>query len=192
MKIAAWAAARTDRGAECLAARPDGARLASSLLNSSPPCIGTSSSRWRTPRMTARSSSTSSRWPGSAGARLLLLHVADGWAARNYNTLTLQESEEMQEDRNYLAGLEAELVGGGLRGALRAGRRGAGAGDRAGRGGGGGGFNCDEHAWAPAAERYPAGEHGGQGAPRGDGAGADAEEVREIEASAKTIAAPAC
>lgn len=49
-----------------------------------------------------------------AGSRLLLLHVADGWAARNYNTLTLQESEEMKEDRNYLSGLEAELVGEGF------------------------------------------------------------------------------
>jgi len=43
------------------------------------------------------------------GASLLLLHVADGWAARNFEELDLQESEEMREDREYLKGLEAEL-----------------------------------------------------------------------------------
>ncbi len=43
------------------------------------------------------------------GAKLLLLHVADGWAARNYEELELQESEEMREDRKYLAALETEL-----------------------------------------------------------------------------------
>jgi nucleotide-binding universal stress UspA family protein len=37
------------------------------------------------------------------GARLLLLHVADGWAARHFDELNLRESEEMQEDRAYLA-----------------------------------------------------------------------------------------
>ena len=48
------------------------------------------------------------------GSRLLLLHVADGWAARNYKSLTLQESEEMRDDRNYLSGLEAELTAEGF------------------------------------------------------------------------------
>ena len=43
------------------------------------------------------------------GASLTLLHVADGWAARNLLQLDLQDSEEMQEDRAYLAGLEAEV-----------------------------------------------------------------------------------
>ncbi|MFZ1071923.1 MAG: universal stress protein [Verrucomicrobiia bacterium] len=33
---------------------------------------------------------------------LLLLHVADGWAARNFNKLELAESEEMKGDRAYL------------------------------------------------------------------------------------------
>lgn len=42
-------------------------------------------------------------------ARLMLVHVADGWAARNYETFKLQESEEMKEDRAYLANLEREL-----------------------------------------------------------------------------------
>jgi nucleotide-binding universal stress UspA family protein len=42
-------------------------------------------------------------------AKLMLVHVADGWAARNYETLKLRESEEMKEDRAYLANLEREL-----------------------------------------------------------------------------------
>jgi manganese transport protein len=36
------------------------------------------------------------------GSRLLLLHVADGWAARNFEQLSLAESEEMKADREYL------------------------------------------------------------------------------------------
>ncbi len=36
------------------------------------------------------------------GAKLMLAHVADGWAARNFSSLGLQESEEMREDRAYL------------------------------------------------------------------------------------------
>ena len=36
------------------------------------------------------------------GAKLLLVHVADGWVARNFNKLELAESEEMKQDRNYL------------------------------------------------------------------------------------------
>ena len=46
------------------------------------------------------------------GASLLLVHVADGWAARNFDQLKLRESEEMKADRVYLeqvrAGLEAQ------------------------------------------------------------------------------------
>ena len=42
-------------------------------------------------------------------SKLLLVHVADGWVARNFETLKLQESEEMKHDREYLAGLEREL-----------------------------------------------------------------------------------
>ena len=37
------------------------------------------------------------------GASLLLMHVADGWVARNYEQLQLAESEEMKTDRAYLA-----------------------------------------------------------------------------------------
>jgi nucleotide-binding universal stress UspA family protein len=36
------------------------------------------------------------------GASLVLIHVADGWAARNVKQLHLRESEEMREDREYL------------------------------------------------------------------------------------------
>ena len=36
------------------------------------------------------------------GSELLLLHVADGFAARNFNQLKLAESEEMKSDRAYL------------------------------------------------------------------------------------------
>ena len=36
------------------------------------------------------------------GAELLLVHVADGWVARNFNQLKLAESEEMKADRAYL------------------------------------------------------------------------------------------
>lgn len=35
-------------------------------------------------------------------SELLLVHVADGWVARNYDRLKLAESEEMREDRHYL------------------------------------------------------------------------------------------
>src|SRR5277367_4509918 len=36
------------------------------------------------------------------GSEILLLHVADGFAARYFNQLKLAESEEMKADRNYL------------------------------------------------------------------------------------------
>ena len=44
-----------------------------------------------------------------AHSKLMLVHVADGWVARNYENFKLQESEEMKEDRIYLANLEREL-----------------------------------------------------------------------------------
>ena len=43
------------------------------------------------------------------GGELLLVHVADGWAARHFDDLQLRESEEMRGDREYLASLEATL-----------------------------------------------------------------------------------
>jgi nucleotide-binding universal stress UspA family protein len=42
-------------------------------------------------------------------ARLILMHVADGWVARNYEQLELQESEEMRNDRQYLEELQGQL-----------------------------------------------------------------------------------
>jgi nucleotide-binding universal stress UspA family protein len=43
------------------------------------------------------------------GAKLLLVHVADGWAARHFDELKLRESEEIRQDRDYLARLCDEL-----------------------------------------------------------------------------------
>jgi manganese transport protein len=48
------------------------------------------------------------------GSNLLLLHVADGWAARNFNKLELAESEEMKNDREYLEKIASRLRGNGL------------------------------------------------------------------------------
>ena len=44
------------------------------------------------------------------GATLLLVHVADGWVARNFDQLKLAESEEMKEDRAYLEKRRSELM----------------------------------------------------------------------------------
>ena len=50
---------------------------------------------------------------------VVLIHVADGWAARNQHQLSLRESEEMRSDREYLeakadvfenAGISVECV----------------------------------------------------------------------------------
>jgi nucleotide-binding universal stress UspA family protein len=43
------------------------------------------------------------------GASLLLMHVADGWVARNYERLNLAESEEMKTDRAYLESVAKSL-----------------------------------------------------------------------------------
>jgi nucleotide-binding universal stress UspA family protein len=45
---------------------------------------------------------------------VVLIHVADGWAARNLNALSLRESEEMQADRSYLEAQTAALRAGGI------------------------------------------------------------------------------
>ena len=45
-----------------------------------------------------------------AGATLLLVHVADGWVARNFNQLQLAESQEMKDDRAYLERRVRELT----------------------------------------------------------------------------------
>ena len=49
------------------------------------------------------------------GAELLLVHVADGWAARNFDRFKLRESEEMKDDREYLESLREQLAAQGLR-----------------------------------------------------------------------------
>jgi len=48
------------------------------------------------------------------GAEVVLIHVADGWVARNIKELDLKESEEMREDRAYLERVLAELRQEGL------------------------------------------------------------------------------
>jgi nucleotide-binding universal stress UspA family protein len=51
------------------------------------------------------------RW---SKASVVLMHVADGWAARVHAPLKLRESEEMRSDREYIerlaAGLEADGI----------------------------------------------------------------------------------
>ncbi len=48
------------------------------------------------------------------GAKLLLVHVADGFAARHFDDLNLRESEEMRDDRAYLDQLVQKLRAKGL------------------------------------------------------------------------------
>jgi manganese transport protein len=50
-----------------------------------------------------------------AGSELLLVHVADGWAAWNAEQLSLAESEEIKMDRAYLAETADALRTKGLR-----------------------------------------------------------------------------
>src|SRR3954470_14010595 len=45
-----------------------------------------------------------------AHSELLLVHVADGWVARNFDQLKLAESEEMKQDRAYLEERQRELI----------------------------------------------------------------------------------
>ncbi len=49
-----------------------------------------------------------------SGASLVLMHVADGWVARNYERFNLADSEEMVEDRAYLETCAAGLSGEGF------------------------------------------------------------------------------
>ncbi len=55
-------------------------------------------------------------------ANVLLLHVADGWAARAYDDLALRESEEMRADRAYLEDVAGELAAAGIPSEWRLGR----------------------------------------------------------------------
>ncbi|HEX6809299.1 MAG TPA: universal stress protein [Gemmatimonadaceae bacterium] len=47
-------------------------------------------------------------------ASIILIHVADGWAARNLRQLDLRESEEMRGDREYLSRVAAQLEADGF------------------------------------------------------------------------------
>lgn len=47
-------------------------------------------------------------------SKLVLIHVADGWVARNYDQLKLAESDEMKADRDYLEQQAAALRQAGL------------------------------------------------------------------------------
>jgi len=47
-------------------------------------------------------------------ASVVLIHVADGFAARNLKQLSLRESEEMKKDRAYLDEMAARLAQAGL------------------------------------------------------------------------------
>src|SRR5207253_11246121 len=49
-----------------------------------------------------------------AGAKLRLVHVSDGWVARNFDQLKLAESEEMKQDRVYLEKRQRELINDGF------------------------------------------------------------------------------
>jgi nucleotide-binding universal stress UspA family protein len=48
-------------------------------------------------------------------ASLLLVHVADGWAARHYEELKLRDSEEIKDDRAYLERVAEDLESRGFR-----------------------------------------------------------------------------
>jgi nucleotide-binding universal stress UspA family protein len=50
----------------------------------------------------------------TTGAKLLLVHVADGWVARNFQQLKLAESQEMKDDRAYLETRTRELTSEGF------------------------------------------------------------------------------
>jgi nucleotide-binding universal stress UspA family protein len=51
---------------------------------------------------------------GRLQSQLLLVHVADGWVARNFEQLNLAESEEMKADRAYLEQTASELKARGI------------------------------------------------------------------------------
>jgi nucleotide-binding universal stress UspA family protein len=55
-----------------------------------------------------------SRLAHACGASILLVHVADGWVARNIRQLSLRESEEMARDREYLESVARRMAADGL------------------------------------------------------------------------------
>lgn len=48
-------------------------------------------------------------------SELFLVHVADGWVARNFDRFALKESEEIIQDRNYLKNTSDQLKSRGLK-----------------------------------------------------------------------------
>ena len=48
------------------------------------------------------------------GSKVVLIHVADGWAARNLDSLKLRESEEIRKDREYLDRICKEMNDAGV------------------------------------------------------------------------------
>jgi len=49
------------------------------------------------------------------GSEILLVHVADGWAARQLDQLNLAESEEMRIDREYLEEVRRRFAAAGIK-----------------------------------------------------------------------------
>ena len=45
----------------------------------------------------------------SCAASVVFVHVADGWAARNVNQLSMRESEEIRKDREYIERICADF-----------------------------------------------------------------------------------
>jgi len=48
------------------------------------------------------------------GSSIVLIHVADGWAARSIKELDLRESEEMKSDREYIEAIADSLESDGF------------------------------------------------------------------------------
>lgn len=48
-------------------------------------------------------------------SHLILIHVAEGWVARNYDDMLLKKSEEMKKDQHYLKEVADELKQEGLK-----------------------------------------------------------------------------
>lgn len=49
------------------------------------------------------------QWHAYFNSEVILLHVADGWAARHHEDLQLKDSEEIREDRAYLKQMSDRL-----------------------------------------------------------------------------------
>ena len=105
------------------------------------------------------------------GAKLLLVHVADGWAARHFHELELRESEEMRQDREYLERLCQDLTAR----AAGAGRSGDATGE--GRCRGEGGPDRDVDARSPLSRRPAQRQHRGSGEAQCQSASVDGEGV---------------